>query len=100
MKIEDIRSTLADVFAGYSVAFCYLFGSYAKGKATESSDVDLLISADVTGMRFFGLVGQIRESLHKKVDVLDPAQLKNNPDLLNEILKDGIKVYGRVVNSH
>ena len=30
----------------------------------------------------------------QKVDVLDINQLKENMDLLNEILRDGIKIYG------
>ena len=30
----------------------------------------------------------------KKVDVLDINHLKENMDLLNEILRDGIKIYG------
>jgi predicted nucleotidyltransferase len=94
LTVDEIRSALEGAFEGYSVSYCYLFGSYSKGTATESSDVDLLISADVTGMKFFGLVDKVRDALHKKVDVLDPGQLKDNPDLLNEILKDGVKVYG------
>ena len=94
LTMDEIRSALEGAFEGYNVSYCYLFGSYSKGTATESSDVDLLISADVTGMKFFGLVEKVRDALHKKVDVLDPGQLKDNPDLLNEILKDGVKVYG------
>ncbi|MBQ5541963.1 MAG: nucleotidyltransferase domain-containing protein, partial [Erysipelotrichales bacterium] len=31
-----------------------LFGSYAKGTASDQSDVDLLVGADVRGLRFFG----------------------------------------------
>ena len=94
LTVEDIKTKLTEVFDKYTVEYCYLFGSYAKGTATETSDVDLLIAADVTGMKFFGLVESVREVLHKKVDVLDFAQLNNNPDLLNEILKDGVKIYG------
>ncbi|RKW34506.1 MAG: nucleotidyltransferase domain-containing protein, partial [Lachnospiraceae bacterium] len=78
----------------YKVNFCYLFGSYAKGKAREDSDVDLLISADIKGLKFYGLVEDIRASLHKKVDALDVAQLKDNLELIEEVLKDGIKIYG------
>ncbi len=94
LAVEDIKSKLKAVFDRYAVDYCYLFGSYAKGTATETSDVDLMIAADVTGMKFFGLVESVREALHKNVDVLDFAQLNDNPELLNEILKDGVKLYG------
>jgi len=43
LTIEQIKNICASVFEQYSVDYCYLFGSYAKGKATEVSDVDLLI---------------------------------------------------------
>ena len=78
----------------YNVNFCYLFGSYSKGKAKPTSDVDLLISTDATGLKFYGLVEDIRTALHKKVDVLDINQLKDNFELTQEILKDGVKIYG------
>ena len=83
-----------EVFEKYDVDFCYLFGSYAKNKATPTSDVDLLISAKVKGLKFYGLVEEVRTALHKKVDVLDVNQLNNNMELTQEILKDGIKIYG------
>lgn len=94
LTIEQIKNICASVFEQYSVEYCYLFGSYAKGKATEVSDVDLLISTPVSGMRFYDLVESVRESLQKKVDILNREQLNNNPELINEILKDGIKIYG------
>ena len=94
LEVEDIIRKCSKVFEKYEVSFCYLFGSYAKGKATQVSDVDLLISTNVKGLKFYGLVEEIRASLHKKVDVLDMNQLKDNIELTEEILKDGIKIYG------
>lgn len=94
LTIEQIKNICASIFKEYSVEYCYLFGSYAKGKATEVSDVDLLISTPISGMRFYDLVESIREALQKKVDILNREQLNNNPELINEILKDGIKIYG------
>ena len=94
LELEDIVRKCSKVFERYEVNFCYLFGSYAKGKATPASDVDLLISANVKGLRFYGLVEELREALHKKVDVLDMNQLKGNIELTEEIFKDGIKIYG------
>lgn len=94
LELEDIVRICSKVLEKYDVSFCYLFGSYAKGKATPTSDVDLLLSANVKGLKFYGLVEEIRTALHKKVDVLDINQLKDNIELTEEIFKDGIKIYG------
>lgn len=55
----------------YPVGFCYLFGSYAKGKAIEESDIDLLVSTDLKGLKYYGFVEKLKNSLHKNMDVLD-----------------------------
>ena len=94
IDVEYIKQKCEEVFEKYDVNFCYLFGSYAKEKAKPTSDVDLLISVNVKGLKFYGLVEELRTALHKKVDVLDINQLKNNMELIQEILKDGIKIYG------
>lgn len=94
LTTEQIRKCCKEVLEAYQVEYCYLFGSYAKGKATEQSDVDLLISTKETGLRFYEIAERLRESLHKKVDLLDMKQLVNNETLIHEMLKDGIKVYG------
>ena len=94
LSVEKIIEECRKVFVEFEIEYGYLFGSYAKGEALENSDVDLLISSKVTGLDFFGLVEKIRMNLHKKVDLILVSQLTNNLNLLNEILKDGIKIYG------
>ena len=94
LDVDDIKRKCTKVLEQYDVNFCYLFGSYAKGKETPTSDVDLLISANIKGLKFYGLVEELRTVLHKKVDVLDMNQLKENLELTEEILKDGVKIYG------
>lgn len=94
LEADDIIKKCNELFRRYDINYCYLFGSYTKGKATDVSDVDLLISANITGLKFYGSVEDIRAALHKKVDVLDINQLKDNLELMNEILKDGVKIYG------
>ena len=94
LSIEQIREICTRVFEGLDIEYCYLFGSYAKGTANNSSDVDLLVKTNISGLKFYDLVEILREELNKKVDLLNLEQLKNNPDLINEILKDGIKIYG------
>lgn len=94
LSIQEIANICKRVFKDYNIEYCYLFGSYAKGKANETSDVDLLISTPISGIEFFDLVENIRENLKKNIDVLKKEQLNENLALTNEILKDGIKIYG------
>ena len=94
LSLEDIKRVCADIFTSYQIDFCYLFGSYAKGHATGESDVDLLISTETTGLRYFEMTERLRQGLHKKVDLLDLKQLLNNEELLREVMKWGIRIYG------
>jgi hypothetical protein len=47
----------------------------------------------VNGLKFYELVEVLRERLRKKVDLLDQSQLENNAALVQEILRDGIRIY-------
>ena len=94
LSLEQIRSGVCNVVSKYqdTVSFCYLFGSYSKGYATEKSDVDLCVSTTLTGLDYVGLAEEIHLELHKKIDLV---RLSNaGSDLINEIMKDGIKIYG------
>ena len=93
LTIKEIENACRKVFDEYKVKCCILFGSYAKGKANEKSDVDLLISTETTGLRFYGLAERLRNELKKQVDLLDSRQLLNNLALIDEILEDGVKIY-------
>ena len=94
LTLEQIKNICGEAFEKYSVHYCYLFGSYAKGSAGETSDVDLIISTNLTGMEFYELVEELREKLRKKVDVLKLEQLKDNLQLIDAVLGSGVKIYG------
>lgn len=94
LTVDQIREICGNIFKAYSVEYGFLFGSYSKGTETETSDVDLLVSMPVNGLKYYEMLELLRENLRKKVDLLDTGQLNNNPELVKEILKDGIKIYG------
>lgn len=94
--LDKLKIILLNVIEKYQdeISFCYLFGSYAKGYAKDESDVDLCINTTLTGFRFVGLVENLHQALKKKVDVIRFNDLKDNLELISEIMKDGIKIYG------
>ena len=98
LSIDEIKRKVHELIETKyksTISFCFLFGSYAKGYATEISDVDFCVSTTLKGLDYVGLSEDIRSVLHdKKIDLVKFEHLGNNLDLLNEIMKDGIKVYG------
>jgi predicted nucleotidyltransferase/DNA-binding XRE family transcriptional regulator len=95
LPLPLLKEKVISVLRDYPVEYAVLFGSYAKNEANEKSDVDLLISGSVDGIEFFSLVEKLRQSLHKKVDLLRFQDLKENQTLLNEILATGMRIYGK-----
>lgn len=93
LTMHDIISITSEVLERYEIEYCYLFGSYAKGYATDRSDVDLLAPTNLEGIEIFGLIEDLREALHKQVDLIEAKRIHQNPELLQEILRDGIKIY-------
>ena len=76
------------------VQCAYLFGSYARGEANGKSDIDLLVVCPPIGMKFYGIATELEEMLHKKIDLHTHRQLLKNEKLLEDVLKEGIKIYG------
>ena len=92
LTIEKIKELITPILLKRNINYCYLFGSYAKKCARENSDVDLLVDTDITGLDFFNLVEELRDTLHKKVDLLRLSDLQSNNPIILDILKFGIKV--------
>lgn len=56
-----------------------LFGSYGKGTASARSDVDLLVDSGLEGLRFVGLIEDIRSVLgEKEVDLFDVSHIESD----------------------
>jgi predicted nucleotidyltransferase len=86
--ISDHLPELAAIAARHGVRSIRLFGSRARGTATESSDVDLLVEPD-RGRGLLDLVGfkqELEQSLGRPVDVVTERGL--SPYLRDRILAE------------
>ena len=90
-----IKDKAVEVFKKYNVNYAYLFGSYSKGKMTESSDIDILISTQEKGMSFVSIVEDLHDLFHKQVDLINLKDVISNFAFLDDVLKNAIKLYVR-----
>ena len=73
LTINQIKETVTDYFKDKPVKQVFLFGSYARGEATEDSDVDLLLELDYEkkiGLEFIRWQLNLQNVFHKKVDLV------------------------------
>lgn len=91
--IEQLKTMLIPVFRLYGVKRAVLFGSYGKGAASANSDIDLLVDSRLRGLRFVGLMEDVRNILDKDVDLLDISHVEENSKVQDEIKKTGVLLY-------
>ena len=88
--IGDITRLVKPIAEKYKVQEIYLFGSYARGEADESSDLDFLVFG---GEKFkptmiFSLAEELREVLKKDVDVFEITEINKDSDFYRTIMKE------------
>lgn len=92
-SVSELSEMLEPVFNRYGVRKAVLFGSYGRGIATESSDIDLLVDSRLRGLRFVGLIEDVRRTVGSDVDLLDVTHIEKGSRVEREIARTGVTVY-------
>ena len=106
--IDQIKEKAREIFKKYELDKVYIFGSYARGEATENSDIDLIIvGGNIKGMfNFSQFALELVETMRKEFDIINEenytSEKSNDSDLLkksksifyNNICKERILIYG------
>ena len=84
-EIKKIKDKISPILKENKVVKAGIFGSYALGKQTKDSDIDILIEikGDISLLDIIGLQLKLQEILRKKVDIIEY-------DEINDLLKDRI----------
>ena len=101
--IEALKEMIAPIAKKYHLPAVYLFGSYARGTATEVSDIDLLV--DTTGSSLTSLLAlgalycDLEEALKKPIDLItissleQRAQMPSDLDFRKAVMEERVKLY-------
>ncbi|MCC8105482.1 MAG: nucleotidyltransferase domain-containing protein [Clostridiales bacterium] len=91
--VSQIKNILTPVFRRHNVRRAVLFGSYGKGRANEKSDLDILVDSGLKGLKFVGLIEEVREAVDKDIDMIDVSHLEKNSEIDSEIQETGVVIY-------
>lgn len=91
--INEIKNIVSPIAERYGVERVYLFGSYARGEATETSDLDFRIDrGKLKGLLALGgMYDELQTGFGKKLDPLTTAGLDSG--FLKNISKEEVLVY-------
>ena len=84
---------LAPVFTAYGISCAGLFGSVAKGTATEKSGLDLLVDSKLQGLKFVGFMEAVRQAVGMPVDIFDVRHMEKDSKTDREISSTGVTIY-------
>ena len=94
LTMDEISKAVAAIAPQYGINQVYLFGSYARGDATEESDVDFrVVGGNIpTLFELGGLYEDFIEVLDRRVDIV---LTKNMTDNFYDLIKDDeVQIYG------
>ena len=94
LSIPRIRECIAPICKKYPIRQAYLFGSYARGNATEKSDVDLRIEGDIKSFFMLGgIYSELSDALGTELDLL--SRLPESEAFKENLKKDEVLLYER-----
>jgi len=86
--ISELQRIITPIAQKYHLRAVYLFGSYARGTATENSDIDLLIDTEGASVRSLldlaAIYCDLEEALQKNVDLLTVDSLQQKAQMPSE----------------
>ena len=95
LSIEEIKTYIIPVIKKYPVKRVILFGSYARGDATETSDVDIIVDSQghLRNRKIFALGGELLDVLPVRVDVYDILEIMKPSVMYDNIINEGVVIY-------
>lgn len=95
ISIETIKEKTSAIFRDYPIRKAILFGSYASGNVTETSDIDLYIDTNgkLRGLDFVGLLEILVDTLEVDIDLIDRTHIEDNSLIMQEIENGGMVIY-------
>ena len=101
---DELREKIIPIAEKYLLRRVYVFGSYARNEATDTSDIDVLVDTTdsiVHGWIIGGLYNDLCETFGDKIDLITTNALTQDdgqdrtPWFTEKVMKERILVYDK-----
>lgn len=90
--IDQLRNIIAPFVKDRGFIGAYIFGSYARGEANGTSDIDILVDKGrARALAVCGLANHVYQATGKMTDVFDISELDQGP-FRDSVLKDAVAI--------
>jgi hypothetical protein len=101
-SLDELRQLIRPIAEKYKIPTVYIFGSYARGEATENSDVDIIVDLTGAEMNFPFAIGALyndfEDSLKKEIDLVterslyQPTNMENSMIFRENVFRERVKL--------
>ena len=94
LTISELEAAIRLLLERYHAEYALLFGSYARGEATEESDVDVVVfgGPHFKKTNIFSFAEDLRELLGKDVDAFEISEVNEGTPFYETVLREGRRI--------
>ena len=91
---SELETAIRALLKKYHAEYALLFGSYARGEATASSDIDLVVvgGANFRARDIFSFGEELRQLTHKDVDAFELRELNVGTPFYEIVMQEGVRI--------
>ena len=100
-SIEEIKAIVEPIALKHNLKSVFLFGSYARGNADESSDIDLIYDRSGSNIRTLSQAAELyldlNDAFETDIDLVPISALSNTDrEFSSSVSSDMVMIYDRV----
>ena len=94
LTVSELETYIKLLLNRYHAEYALLFGSYARGDATSSSDVDVVVAGGpgFRKMNIFAFAEDLREMTGKAVDAFELSEINEGTPIYQTIMNEGMRI--------
>ncbi len=94
LPLTTIENVIRQLLARYHAEYALLIGSYARGEATEDSDIDVVVfgGSQFKKTDFFAFAEDLRELTGKDVDAFEICEVNVGSPFYEAVMREGRRI--------